>query len=94
MLKYCQNPAFDEFIALPVGCDQEAVVERFKKDYPLYILRYWLWRLLKAALTHDDFDSDERKDIIRQFDQLECLMGVVYLGLVDKAPNEKYNLRG
>jgi hypothetical protein len=36
-------------------------------------LRYRLWRLLEAALTHDDFDSDERKDIIRLFKELECV---------------------
>jgi hypothetical protein len=94
MLKYCQNPAFDGFIALPVGCDLDAVLSRFKKDYPLYELRYWLWRLLEAALTHDNFDSGEREDIIRLFSELECVMEVVYLGLVDKAPKEKYNVRG
>jgi hypothetical protein len=93
MLKYCPNSVFDGFIALPKDCNLEAVIIRFKKDYPLYELRYWLWRLLEAALTHDDFDSDERKDIIRLFKELEYVMEVVYLGLVDKVPKEKYNLR-
>ena len=94
MLKYCPNSAFDGFIALPKDCNLDAVIIRFKKDYPPYELRYWLWRILEAALTHDDFDSDERKDIIRLFDQLECVMEVVCLGLVDKVLKEKYNLRG
>ncbi len=94
MIKYCPNPSFDGFIALPVGCDLEAVISKFTRDYPLYELRYWLWRLLEAALTHDDFDSDERKSIIRLFNELERVMEVVYLGLVDKASREKYNLRG
>jgi hypothetical protein len=84
MLKYCPNSAFDGFIALPIGCNLEAVIKRFKEDYPLFELRYWLWRLLEAALTHDDFDSDERKDIIRLFKEMECVMEVVYLGRLDK----------
>jgi hypothetical protein len=84
MLKYCQNPAFDGFIALPVGCDLDSVISRFKKDYPLYEFRFWLWRLLEAALTHDNFDSGEREDIIRLFSELEGLMEVVYLGKFEK----------
>ena len=84
MIKYCQNPAFDGFVALPVGCDLEAVISRFKEDYPLYKIRYCLLRLLEAALTHDDFDSDECKDIIRLFKEMGCLLEVVYLGKFDK----------
>jgi hypothetical protein len=39
MIKYCPNPAFDAFIALPPKCNLEAVIKRFKEDYPLYELR-------------------------------------------------------
>jgi hypothetical protein len=84
MLRYCPNPAFDGFIALPKDCDVDAVVQRFKEDYNLYDLGDWLWKLAEAALTHDDFDSDERKDVIHFVHELECVMEVVYLGKVRK----------
>lgn len=94
MLKYCPNPAFDGFIALPVGCNLDVVVKRFTEDYKLYDFREWLWKLAHAALTHDDFDSDERADIIHFLHELECVMEVVYLELSDNSPKPKNNLRG
>jgi hypothetical protein len=69
-------------------------VKRFTEDYKLYDFREWLWRLAEAALTHDDFDSDERKDIIHFLHELECVMEVVYSDLSDKSPEPKINLRG
>lgn len=81
MLKYCPNPAFDGFIALPAGSSLEAVISRFKEDYKLYDLRYWLWRVLEAALTHvDEFsEGSEREDLLHFMHELECVMEVVYL---------------
>jgi hypothetical protein len=62
------------------------VVQRFKEDYKLYDLRDWLWKLAEAALTHEDFDRDERKDIIHFVHELECVMEVVYLGQSGNSP--------
>jgi hypothetical protein len=87
MLRYCPVAAFEDFIALPKGCNLDAVLIMFKTKYKLYDFRSWLWRISEASLTHDDLDSEERKDFIRFLHELECVMEVVYLGNWDKSKN-------
>jgi len=96
MLRYCPNPAFDGFIALPAGCNPKTVIKRFTEDYKLYDFRYWLWRLAEAALTHEDEFSEgsEREDLLHFMHELECVMEVVYLDIADNSAKPSINLRG
>jgi hypothetical protein len=93
MLSYCPVPAFDGYVALPIGCNVDAVVQRFIEDYKLYDFRWWLWRIAKAAITNDDFDSDEREDLIHFLHELECVMEVVYLDWSQESLNHKIALK-
>ena len=94
MLSYCPIPAFDGYVALPIGCDEDAVVKRFTEDYKLYDFRYWLWRIAKTAITHEDeFEGSERGDLIHFLHELECVMEVVYLDWSKEAPKHNINFR-
>lgn len=93
MLNYCPIPAFNGYVALPLGCNVDSVVERFMEDYKLYDFRFCLWRLAKTAIMHDDFDSGEREELIDFLHELECVMEVVYLDWSQESPKQKSTLK-